>query len=62
MLDSLPCLVPLRCKGTCFSSADLLAVACHSTLSELHIDTGDANASERVTREEMESEVVSLLD
>ena len=40
MLHSLPCLTSLRCTGFYFSVADLLAVACHSTLEELYIDTG----------------------
>ena len=46
MLDSLPCLVTLRCKGVYLSMADLLAVACHSALSELHIDTGTSHSAD----------------
>ena len=42
-LDSLPCLASLRCAAIQMSVRSLLAIACHSTLEQLHIEAAGAH-------------------
>ena len=42
MLDSLPCLTSLRCHEVSVNVSDLLAIASHSTLKVLDIDSTGA--------------------
>ena len=55
MLDSLPCLISLTCAATHhFSAVPLLAIASHSTLEELHIDSRGKRLSKDEWKEEEE--------